>query len=292
MPVSELRAKTILNPVRQPDAFYGVDYTINPYRGCQHGCLYCDTRSACYGILDLSDIQVKVNAPELLARHLQGRRQGVVCTGSMSDPYMPLEAERQMTRRCLQAIARCGFPVHVITKSDLVLRDIDLLREIRNNAYSAVSITITTADPDLAAFLEPGAPPPARRFEVVRALTEAGILTGVSLSPVIPYLTDSEEGLQAVIRLARQCCAHYVLWYELTMRDNQAQYFLGALEKRFPAEARAIGRLYGGAYTPPPGYRNHLKTVMERVLRTEPICTSVPRFQPPPGCGGEQLSLF
>ena len=146
--IKEIQAKTLLARVKGPDDCFGLYYNLNLYRGCQHQCIYCDSRSECYQIEDFDhDVLIKVNAIELLRRELAGKRViGTIGTGSMNDPYMPLEAEVRLTRRALEAIAAFGFPVHVITKSDLVLRDIDLLEEIGRKTYAAVTFTVTTAD--------------------------------------------------------------------------------------------------------------------------------------------------
>src|SRR5512136_90012 len=167
--IHEVTARTLLSSARQPDPWFGLKYTMNLYRGCQHQCIYCDSRSECYQIENFNqDVLVKVNAIELLRKELAGKRVvGTIGTGSMNDPYMPLEAEKQLTRRALETIEEFLFPIHVITKSDLVLRDLDLLKQI-SQIYAAVTFTITTSDDDLAKKLEPGAPSPSRRLAAMR----------------------------------------------------------------------------------------------------------------------------
>src|SRR5512136_3100050 len=181
--IREVSAKTLLSSAKRPDPWFGIKYTMNLYRGCQHQCIYCDSRSECYQIEDFDhDVLVKANAVELLRRELAGKRViGTIGTGSMNDPYMPLEAEIRLTRRALEAIAGFGFPVHTITKSDLVLRDVDLLQEIGRKTYAAVTFTITTSDDLLSKCLEPGAPPSSRRLAALRTLSQHGILTGITL---------------------------------------------------------------------------------------------------------------
>jgi DNA repair photolyase len=157
----------MLSHVKQPDTWFGLKYNMNLYRGCQHQCIYCDSRSECYQIENFSDILYKENAIELLENELARKRvKGTIGTGSMNDPYMPVEKKLKLTRRALELIARFRFPVHIITKSDLVLRDLDLLQRI-NEVYTAVSFTITTADDQLAKKLEPGASPPSARFRAM-----------------------------------------------------------------------------------------------------------------------------
>jgi DNA repair photolyase len=162
--IREIQAKTLLARVKGRDDWFGLYYNMNLYRGCQHQCIYCDSRSECYQIEDFNhDVLVKANAIDLLRRELPGKRViGTIGTGSMNDPYMPLEADVRLTRRALEIIAGSGFPVHIITKSDLVLRDVDLLEEISHKAYAAVTFTITTADDALSKRIEPGAPVSSR----------------------------------------------------------------------------------------------------------------------------------
>ena len=158
--IKEITAKTLLSSAKQPDPWFGIKYTMNLYRGCQHQCIYCDSRSECYQIEDFDhDVLVKANALDLLRDELPRKRvKGTVGTGSMNDPYMPLEAKLNLTGRALEIIADYRFPVHVITKSDLVVRDADILADI-GRVYAAISFTITAADDDLSRRLEPGAPP-------------------------------------------------------------------------------------------------------------------------------------
>lgn len=186
----EIQAKSILS------ARNGM----NVYRGCTHGCVYCDSRSACYQMDHASgDVAVKVNAPELLEDALRRRRRRCMAgTGSMCDPYLPLERETRLTRRCLEVIERQGFGVSVLTKSDLLLRDLDLLKRI-NQTAKAVVCTTFTFDEDLCRVLEPGVCTTRRRFEMLKACREAGIAACVWLCPILPFLNDTEENLRGVL---------------------------------------------------------------------------------------------
>src|SRR5512140_885941 len=145
--IKEIQAKTLLSRVKGPDDYFGLYYNLNLYRGCQHQCIYCDSRSECYQIEDFDhDVLIKANAIELLRKELAGKRViGTIGTGSMNDPYMPLEAEKRLTRQALEVIQEFHFPIHIITKSDLALRDLDLLEQI-GQTYAAVSFTITSAE--------------------------------------------------------------------------------------------------------------------------------------------------
>ena len=182
--ITEITAKTILNHVKQPDTWFGLKYNMNLYRGCQHQCIYCDSRSECYRIEDFSRIEVKINALELLEDTLPRKRMiGTIGFGSMNDPYMPIEKKYRLTGGALEIINHHGFPVHILTKSDLVLRDLETLKNI-SQVYAAVSFTITTADDQLARIIEPGAPPPSARFNAIKELAEEGILTGLTMMPI------------------------------------------------------------------------------------------------------------
>ena len=233
--ITEIQAKTILNHVKQPDTYFGLKYNLNLYRGCQHQCIYCDSRSECYQIENFADIHVKVNAIDLLADALPRKRvRGTIGFGSMNDPYMPLEREYQLCRRALEVIAKHQFPVHIITKSDLVLRDIELLKEI-NQVYAAVSFTITAADDELAKQTEPGAPPSSARFAAMRQLADAGIHTGVTMMPILPFIGDTEENITRLVELAHQNGASYILpWFGMSLRAGSRDWYYDQLDQRFP----------------------------------------------------------
>ena len=175
---------------------------MNIYRGCSHGCIYCDSRSKCYHFTHpFEDIEVKQNAPELLERALKSKRKKcVIGTGAMSDPYMHCEEELKLTRKCLEIIKAYGFGVAVQTKSDRILRDIDLLDEINREAKSVVQLTLTTYDDDLCAVLEPNVCNTKRRIEVLERMRERGIPTVVWLTPVLPFINDSVENITAIFK--------------------------------------------------------------------------------------------
>jgi len=234
--IKEIQAKTLVSRVKGIDTYFGLDYGMNLYRGCQHRCIYCDSRSLCYGIDRFDeDVLVKANAIELLGAELgRKRRKGVIGTGSMHDPYMPLEESVQLTRRALEVIADYGFGVHVITKSDLVLRDLDLLKKIAR-VSAAVSLTITTTDDALAKKIEPGAPPSSVRFRALRRIAASGIEARVALMPILPFLEDSWENVSAILEEASRCGARTVIpWFGMSMRDRQRSYFYDRLDELFP----------------------------------------------------------
>lgn len=277
MEVREIEARTLLQPVRQPDGWFGLDYGMNLYRGCQHQCVYCDTRSECYGLDGFShEVLVKANALELLERELpRKRRKGVVGLGSMNDAYMPLERERRLTRRALEVLLRHGFPLHVLTKSDLVSRDLDLLREI-GKVFAAVSFSLTTADDLLARRLEPGAPPPSARLAAMRALAEAGVPTGVVLMPVLPFLTDEEESVVEVLRRASAHGASYAIAaFGMTLRDRQRSFYYAALDRDFPGLRPRYEKAFGDRYSAP---ARRPKALAEAFARACAEAGVAPRF--------------
>ena len=233
--IKEITAKVLLNSVKQPDDWFGLKYNMNLYRGCQHQCIYCDSRSECYQIENFSDVMVKVNAIDLLRDELPRKRvKGTIGTGSMNDPYMPLEAKRNLTSQALQVIAENHFPVHIVTKSDLVLKDLDSLLEI-SRVYAAVSFTITTADDKLGKILEPGAPLVSKRFAAMKILAELGILTGVTLMPVLPFIEDNVENIRQIVTRAHEAGASYIIpSFGMSLRDRQRDYYYDKLDQLFP----------------------------------------------------------
>ena len=225
---------------------------MNVYRGCVHGCIYCDSRSRCYGFThDFEDIEVKRNAPELLEQALLRKRSKcMIGTGSMCDPYMPCERELRVTRRCLEIIDRMGFGATVITKSDLALRDLDLFESIQRQAKCVVQMTLTTADDGLCRVLEPNVCPTSRRAEVLYTLREHGIPTVVWLSPFLPFINDTEENLRALVDICVQAQVKGVVCFGIgvTLREGDREYFYQALDRHFPGLKQKYCDTYGNAY--------------------------------------------
>lgn len=239
----------MLASVRQPDEIFGLKYNMNLYRGCQHQCIYCDSRSQCYGIENFEDIQVKINALDLLEKELSRKRvKGTIGLGSMHDPYMPVEKLYQLTGQALQLIARYGFGVHVITKSDLVLRDIDLLVEI-NRVHAAVCLSISTVDEGLARKVEPGAPLPSARLRAIQVLSERGIPAGVCMMPILPFLEDTPENISAIVDDAADHGARFIIpWFGMSLRDRQRDYYYRQLDRLFPGLRQKYQRAFGEQY--------------------------------------------
>jgi DNA repair photolyase len=249
--LKEITAKTLLSSAKQPDPWFGIKYTMNLYRGCQHQCIYCDSRSECYQIEDFDhDVLVKANALDLLLDELPRKRvKGTVGTGSMNDPYMPLEAQQRLTRGALEIIAEHRFPIHVITKSDLVVRDADLLADI-SRVYAAVSFTVTATDDDLSRRLEPGAPPTSKRFAALAALAGRGIYTGVTMMPILPFIEDNAENIAAIVAQAAAAGASYIMpGFGMTLRDRQRAYYYGQLDRLFPGLRQQYETRFGDRYS-------------------------------------------
>lgn len=266
--VRYIEAKSILSKLRGQDNQFGITYNMNLYRGCQHGCIYCDTRSECYGVGDITEISVKRNALALLDRELSAKkgRKATVGTGSMNDPYMPVEAELRMTRGALETIARHRFPVHVITKSDLVVRDSDVLADI-SATYAAVSFTVTTADETLCRKIEPLAPPVRARFRAMEQLAARGVYTGVTLMPLLPFINDTVENVAGIIRMAADAGASYVLpMFGTTLRKGSRDYFYRALDADFPGVKTRYETTFGDRYECfSPNYRALKSTFHEQM---------------------------
>ncbi len=280
--IKDIQAKTLLARVKGPDEWFGLYYNFNLYRGCGHHCIYCDSRSECYQIEDFDgEILVKANAVELLRKELGSKRVvGTIGTGSMNDPYMPLEVVKQLTRRALEVIAESGFPIHIITKSDLVLRDLDLLKQVAQT-YAAVSFTVTTADDDLAKVLEPGAPVSSRRFSAMRKLSENGILTGLTLMPVLPFIEDTEANIRRIIELAHEHGAGYIIpAFSVTLRDRQRAYFYSKLDKHFPGLRIRYERAFGERYSAHSPNSARLEKLFRELCAQYGIAAKMPVFLP------------
>ena len=239
-------------------------YGMNVYRGCTHGCIYCDSRSSCYQFTHLfEDVEVKQNAPELLEKELKSkRRKCMIGTGSMSDPYMHCEENLFLTRKCLEIILKYGFGAAVLTKSDRILRDIDLLDEINRSAKCVVQMTLTTYDDNLCRIVEPNVCNTKRRIQVLEEMRERGIPTVVWLTPILPFLNDTEENIAAILEECVRVGVKGIVCYNmgLTLRDGDREYYYAALDKYFPGMKEKYRKRFGNAYElPSPNAGNLMK---------------------------------
>ena len=225
---------------------------MNLYRGCTHGCIYCDSRSKCYQFThDFEDIEVKQNAPELLEQTLRSKRKKcMIGTGAMCDPYMHCEKELRLTRRCIEIIERYGFGLAIQTKSDLVLRDLDLFQKIQEKAKCVVQMTLTTYDEDLCRKLEPHVSTTKERFEVLKQLRDAGIPTVVWLTPILPFINDTEQNVTGILDMCIEANVYGIICYGmgLTLREGNREYFYGQLDRLFPGLKGKYIRTYGNQY--------------------------------------------
>ena len=228
---------------------------MNIYRGCTHGCVYCDSRSRCYQFTHpFEDVEVKQNAPTLLEKALKSKRKKcMIGTGSMSDPYMHCEEELALTRRCLEIIRDNGFGLAIQTKSDRILRDIDLLDEINKTAKCVVEMTLTTYDDALCALLEPNVCNTKRRIEVLETMRERGIPTVVWLTPILPFINDTEENVAAILQECVRVGVAGIVCFDmgLTLREGSREYFYAALDRHFPGVKERYIKRYGNAYELP-----------------------------------------
>ena len=249
----------------------GGHFGMNIYRGCTHGCIYCDSRSRCYQFTHaFEDIEVKRNAPELLERALRSKRQKcMIGTGSMSDPYMHCEEQLGLTRKCLEIILRHGFGAAIQTKSDRILRDIDLLDEINRSSRCVVQMTLTTYDEALCKIVEPNVCPTQRRIEVLEAMRERGIPTIVWLSPILPFLNDTEENIRAILQACVRAGVTGVICFGmgLTLREGDREYYYAALDRHFPGLARRYAERYGSAYEVPSPNADKLMAIFQTICR-------------------------
>lgn len=225
---------------------------MNLYRGCQHGCIYCDSRSDCYHMEhDFEDIEVKENALALLEDALRRKRKPcMIGTGSMSDPYMPLEEELHYTRKALELIYRYGFGATLITKSDRILRDLDLLKAIHDKTKCVVQMTLTTYDEALCRKLEPGVCTTKARFGALKALQDAGIPTVVWLCPILPFINDTTENIKGILEYCQEAGVKGIICFGMgvTLRAGNREYFYRQLDRHFPGLKEEYIRRYGAAY--------------------------------------------
>lgn len=227
-----IEAKTILTKVKGSKSWYGIDYNMNLYKGCSHGCIYCDSRSNCYQIKNFNIVRGKLNAISTLERELSRKEKGVIGMGSMSDPYNPQEKKYEITRDALKLIQKYNYGVSIDTKSDLVLRDIDCLKEISKKNNVIVKFTITTASDELSKKIEPHVCPSSKRFAAIKKLSDNGIFVGIMINPVLPFITDSAENIRSLVRLAHESGAKFIHTYmSMTLRDNQRDYYYSKIDK-------------------------------------------------------------
>ena len=228
-------AKTIVTKTKST-FWFGLDYNMNIYRGCSHGCIYCDSRSLCYHNTDFGTVKQKENPLEIIRNDLRRKvRTGIVGTGSMSDPYNPLEKNLLLTRHALELINAYEFGVGIATKSSLITRDIDILSDIKRFSPIILKVTITTFDDDLCKKIEPNVSSSSERFNAVKKLSEAGLFTGILLMPILPFINDTADNILNIVHKAKSCGAKFIYpAFGTTLRSGSREYFYDRLDEFFP----------------------------------------------------------
>ena len=250
---------------------------MNLYRGCTHGCIYCDSRSEVYGMNHkFEDIEVKQNALELLKKELIKRKPAMIGTGAMTDPYIPLESRLEYVRKSLEMIYRYGFGFTCITKSDLVLRDLNLIKMINEKTKAVIQMTLTTADDDLCRIIEPNVCVTSRRVEVLKTLNDNDIPTVVWLCPILPYINDSEENLNVILDYCVESEVKGIINFGmgLTLRAGSREYFYEKLDENFPGLKDRYVSEFGNDYSIPSPNERRLKRIFDRRTRENGILNS------------------
>ena len=270
---------------------------MNIYRGCTHGCIYCDSRSLCYQFTHkFEDIEVKKNAPELLEQALKSKRaKCMIGTGSMSDPYMHCETELRLTRKCLEIIHKYGFGAAIQTKSDRILEDIDLLDAINKEAKCVVQVTLTTYDDELCSILEPNVCNTKRRIEVLEEMQKRGIPTVVWLTPILPFINDTEENITKILSECVRVGVKGIICFGmgLTLREGDREYFYEALDKHFPRLKERYIKTFGNAYEVPSPNSGKLMQLLKTTCKENGIiCDPDECFKYLNDLPDKQISIF
>ena len=252
---------------------------MNIYRGCSHGCIYCDARSKCYGFThDFEDIEVKRNAPELIEKALRSKRKPcMIGTGAMCDPYLHCESELKLTRACLEIIERYGFGLAIQTKSDRILRDLDLLKSINEKAKCVVQMTLTTYDEKLCRILEPNVCTTKDRVKALEIFRDNGIPTVVWLSPILPFINDTKENIDGILDYCIKAGVKGIICFDMgvTLREGDREYFYAALDRHFPGMREKYHKKYGFSYELSSDNSRELMELFKRRCREHGIISDV-----------------
>lgn len=283
--MDEIKVKSLLNKQKKRDHWFLGDYTLNPYAGCSMGCIYCYTRGSKYGGDHGIKVSAKSNAVPILKKQLKNRilknERGFIVLGSAADPYPTVEKDLNLTREILGLIKRYKFPVHICTKSTMIMRDMDILRGIKKDAILPsklegrlesgliVSFSFSTLKKEISSILEPGAPSPMERLETMKKCSEAGFKTGIVNMPVLPYISDSEEDLEAMVRAAKNYGAHYLMSAGLTLfgedpEDCRTLYYK-FLKENYPKIVSEYEKLFRGSFAPSKRYQKYLSFKLEEL---------------------------
>ena len=257
MTITEIEAKSVLRRHRKIDSWFVSHYGMNLYRGCFHNCIYCDGRAEGYYVSGEfgEDVAVKVNAIEVLRRELDPKRRRkplsrsyIMLGGGVGDSYQPIEKKYQLTRRALQLVHESGFPVHVLTKSTLVTRDVDILKRINEQSRAIVSFSFSSTDDRTSAIVEPRVPSPSERLDALKLFKREGIACGMYLLPVIPRVTDTREFLEDAVMKASAAGVDFIIFGAMTLKEGrQKDYFAETIQDHYPQLAADYRRIYRGS---------------------------------------------
>jgi DNA repair photolyase len=284
--VREIKVKSVLNKQKHADDWFLSGYSINPFSGCSFNCVYCYTRGSKYGEHQVPGLAVKINAPEVLVRQLKNRARkreyGFIAFGSATDPYLPVEKDLKITRELLMIILRFHFPMNLLTRSPLILRDLDILKKIGEIAILppdledkmdtgvVLSFSFSTTDEYLASIFEPAAPPPSERLEAMKKCKEQGFRVGAIFMPILPFLSDSEEHLDKMIKDAKDFGADFVMASALTLfgdgpQDCKTRYYK-VLGEHFPELVPKTQAIFGNSFAPSRKYQKELHMRLVKLL--------------------------
>lgn len=277
--IHEIPAKTLVYKVKNSNFnWFGVDYNMNLYQGCCHGCIYCDSRSTCYGIDNFDVVRVKKDSSILLSKTLlTKKKKGVIGIGAMSDTYNPFEKDLEVTRTALKIIKDTGFGVCIDTKSPLIVRDIDLLQEITKKHSAIVKMTITCDDDALSKKIEPHVAVSSKRFDALKQLSEANIYCGILLMPLLPFINDTEENIIGIVEKAHQAGAKFIYpMFGLTMREGQREHLYKMLDQEFPGLSAKYNATYHNQYVCNSIHLRRLRAVFKQECKKYDILYSMP----------------
>ena len=272
-----LKTKTIMTKSNQGNRWFGIDYHMNLYKGCPFGCIYCDSRCEAYHIENFDEVRIKENALEILEEELKSKGlKGVVSFGTLSDPYNPEEKELELTRNALKLIAKYKFGVSIDTKSDLILRDIDLLQEISEYNNVIIKISIATYDDELARKIEPNVITSTKRFQVLKILRQNNLYAGVLMTPVLPFLTDTEENITNMILKSKESDAKFIYTkMGMTLKTNQRDYYYKALDVLYPGLKEDYIAVYGSKHICNSLHYRHLMELYLKMCSENNILTDM-----------------
>jgi DNA repair photolyase len=274
--------KTILNKHKKRDEWFLDDYSLNPYQLCEFNCVYCYIRGSKYGENMKNGLAVKVNAPTLLEKELlrraRNKEYGFIALSSATEPWMYIEEKYKITRKCLEVIARFRFPVHCLTKSSLILRDVDILKEIDKNAILPedlrnkisngilITFSFSTLDENLREIFEPNAPRIEERINAIKELKDEGFKVGIAFIPLLPFISDPEEQIEEMVKLAKELNVDYVFFGDLTLYGKGKEIYFKILEKHFPDLIEKYKRLYRG-FSPKREYRSSIYNISVKLCK-------------------------